>query len=85
VKESSDALRTRLYGLEEGGGTALGPACVVGVAMAATKPGAKLIIATDGLSNVKLLLLFIYYFIFIIFWYLYLTQTHRLALALWMT
>lgn len=54
MKESSDALRTRLYGLEEGGGTALGPACVVGVAMAATKPGAKLIIATDGLSNVKL-------------------------------
>lgn len=44
----------QLSGLEEQGGTALGPALLISVAMAAKQPGSKVIICTDGLANIGL-------------------------------
>ena len=40
--------------LEEGGQTALGPALLLSVAMAAQCPGSRVVICTDGLANVGL-------------------------------
>lgn len=44
-------LQTKLFGLEEGGQTALGPAVLLAVAMAGSCPGSKVVVCTDGVSN----------------------------------
>ena len=44
-------LYTSTYSLQEGGGTALGPALVIAVSMARQVPGSKVVICTDGMAN----------------------------------
>jgi len=44
----------KLFGIEETGATALGPAVVTALGMAQGKRGAKIIVCTDGLANVGL-------------------------------
>eukprot|EP00051_Salpingoeca_urceolata_P026485 m.477459 g.477459 ORF g.477459 m.477459 type:complete len:771 (-) comp20851_c0_seq1:193-2505(-) len=52
VGESCSSLSETLFGLEEGGQTALGPALVASVALAAKRPGSQVFVCTDGLANV---------------------------------
>ena len=47
-------LNQKLFGLEEGGQTALGPALLVSTGIAAQKSGSKVVICTDGLANIGL-------------------------------
>ncbi|XP_064628238.1 circularly permutated Ras protein 1-like [Lineus longissimus] len=54
VKASRQILGEKVFSLEEGGSTALGPALVISVAMAAQCPGSKVIVCTDGMANVGL-------------------------------
>lgn len=54
VKETAEALVRRVYGLREEGATALGPAVLVAVAMAAGRPGSRVVIVTDGMANTGL-------------------------------
>lgn len=51
ISQSKPALLKRLFELEEGGATALGPAVAVALGMAEQVPGASIVIATDGVSN----------------------------------
>jgi hypothetical protein len=52
ASESGEAMIDRVYSLEEGGPTALGPAIAACVGIASRAPaGSKLLVATDGLSN----------------------------------
>jgi hypothetical protein len=48
IKDTSESLSKKLYQLEESGSTALGPALLVSTAIAAQKPGSKVILCTDG-------------------------------------
>jgi hypothetical protein len=52
VKDSSEALVKKIYELSEEGQTALGPAVLVAVGMAAQHPGSKVVIVTDGMANI---------------------------------
>lgn len=54
VKDTAEALVRRIYGLREEGATALGPAVLVAVAMAAGRPGSRVVIVTDGMANTGL-------------------------------
>jgi len=54
VKNSRKCLSEKVYKLEEGGATALGPALVVALSMASHHPGSKVIICTDGKANIGL-------------------------------
>ncbi len=55
IKDTKDSLVKRLETIEESGQTALGPALVVALGLAAKgKPGSKVILCTDGLANVGL-------------------------------
>jgi hypothetical protein len=54
IAESRKALTDKLFSLEEGGATALGPAMIVSLALAANKPGSSVLLCTDGLANVGL-------------------------------
>jgi hypothetical protein len=56
VSDRADALIDRIYELEEGGGTALGPAicCAMGMISARGGVGSKIVVFTDGLANVGL-------------------------------
>lgn len=58
VSETKTNLTERVYDLEEGGQTALGPAVFFALNIAAKRPGSKLVICTDGnewrLSNLSL-------------------------------
>jgi hypothetical protein len=54
VCDSAAELSTKLYALEETGQTALGPALLVSIAMAAKSPGSRVVVCTDGLANVGL-------------------------------
>ncbi|KAK3097067.1 hypothetical protein FSP39_006081 [Pinctada imbricata] len=54
VVGSRKRLGEKLFGLEEGGATALGPALLVACTMASQHPGSKVIICTDGKANVGL-------------------------------
>jgi len=49
---AEQALSSKVFALEEGGATALGPGLLVSVAIAAQTPGSKVVICTDGLANV---------------------------------
>ncbi len=42
------------FRLEEGGGTALGPALYYSVLLAARKPGGQVLLCTDGMANLGL-------------------------------
>lgn len=54
VDEVGKELVEKVYALEEGGATALGPALLASVAIAGRRAGSKVVLATDGLSNVGL-------------------------------
>jgi hypothetical protein len=55
VKETAAKLQKKLMAIEETGPTALGPAVLTSIAMAAEgKPGSTVVICTDGLANVGL-------------------------------
>jgi len=54
IHASRKALSEKLFALEEGGSTALGPALVVSLGMTQKYPGSKIVICTDGISNVGL-------------------------------
>lgn len=54
VKDTRLTLGEKIFGLEEGGATALGPALIVATSMASQHLGSKVIICTDGLANVGL-------------------------------
>lgn len=51
VSKSKDDLLKKLWALEEGGQTALGPALCVSVFLAASSHGSSVLLATDGLAN----------------------------------
>ncbi|KAH3762933.1 circularly permutated Ras protein 1 [Pelomyxa schiedti] len=51
VADAQKGLEKALYSLEESGATALGPALLLGIAMAGTAPGSNVILCTDGLAN----------------------------------
>lgn len=51
IKDTKKALSGKVFDLEEGGQTALGPALLLSISMAARVPGSKVIICTDGLAN----------------------------------
>ncbi|XP_067676660.1 circularly permutated Ras protein 1-like [Haliotis asinina] len=52
IKDTRKSLGDKLFSLEEGGATALGPTLVIAVAMASRHPGSKVILCTDGMANV---------------------------------
>lgn len=52
IQASRGTLGDKLFGLEEGGTTALGPALLIATTMAGQHPGSKVIICTDGKANV---------------------------------
>lgn len=52
IGESHADLSRKLLDLEEQGCTALGPALLASLAICSSSPSSKIIIATDGLSNV---------------------------------
>lgn len=54
VKDAKAALTKKLFELEEGGPTALGPAVVASLGICRNKVGSKIVICTDGLSNIGL-------------------------------
>jgi len=54
IAKNMEDLSKKVFALEEGGQTALGPALVVAVAMASQSKGSKVILCTDGLANIGL-------------------------------
>ncbi|XP_033741232.1 circularly permutated Ras protein 1-like [Pecten maximus] len=54
IRTTRSTLSAKIFELEEGGATALGPALLVATTMASQQPGSKVIICTDGLANVGL-------------------------------
>ncbi|CAF2229853.1 unnamed protein product [Rotaria magnacalcarata] len=51
VAQTKTKLTERVYDLEEGGQTALGPAVVFALNIASKRQGSKIVICTDGLAN----------------------------------
>ncbi|CAF3395009.1 unnamed protein product [Rotaria sp. Silwood1] len=51
VSQTKTNLTARVYDLEEGGQTALGPAVMFALNIAAQRKGSKIVICTDGLAN----------------------------------
>lgn len=51
IETSRQRLSERLFDLEECGQTALGPAMIVAINMAAAAPGSQVIVCTDGKAN----------------------------------
>ena len=51
VKESKDELLKKLWSFEETGATALGPALLLGIKLAGSRPRSQVILCTDGLAN----------------------------------
>lgn len=54
IKKVKDNLLGKLWDLEEGGATALGPALQLGIGIAGSRPGSSVILCTDGLANIGL-------------------------------
>eukprot|EP00057_Strongylocentrotus_purpuratus_P022756 XP_011677230.1 PREDICTED: circularly permutated Ras protein 1 isoform X3 [Strongylocentrotus purpuratus] len=54
ISEVHRCLTEKIYSLTESGQTALGPALLIAISMAAQKPGSKVIMCTDGSANVGL-------------------------------
>ncbi len=51
VKDAKKDLLDKLWALEEGGQTALGPALQLAIACASSAPGSSVTLCTDGLAN----------------------------------
>lgn len=51
VAQTKTKLTERVYDLEEGGQTALGPAVVFALNIASKRQGSKIVICTDGKTN----------------------------------
>lgn len=51
VAQTKAKLTERIYDLEEGGQTALGPAVVFALNIASKRKGSKIVICTDGKNN----------------------------------
>jgi hypothetical protein len=51
VGKAVDTLLKAVWELEESGATALGPALLLGIALAGAAPGSQVILCTDGLAN----------------------------------
>lgn len=54
ISEAAEALSKKVFDLTEEGQTALGPALVASVGIAAQRNASEVIICTDGLANVGL-------------------------------
>lgn len=54
VRDTRDAIMEKVWDLEEEGGTALGPALLLSIAMAGKQPGSHVILCTDGKANIGL-------------------------------
>lgn len=54
IESQANQLSDKIFSLENDGPTALGPAVVVALSMAAASPGGRVIVCTDGLANVGL-------------------------------
>jgi len=54
ISQSKTQIAQKLFALEDKGATALGPALLASVGVAAQKPGSKVILCTDGLANIGL-------------------------------
>ncbi|KAK6171244.1 hypothetical protein SNE40_019473 [Patella caerulea] len=54
IKNTKQILSNKVFDLEEGGATALGPSLVVALGLASRYSGSKIILCTDGLANVGL-------------------------------
>lgn len=54
IKDTFDSVSKRLFSLEEGGSTALGPALVTSIGISQKYPGSTIVLCTDGLSNIGL-------------------------------
>ena len=55
IKDTSETLLKHLYSIEENGQTALGPAILFSISLiTGNAPGSKIILCTDGISNVGL-------------------------------
>ena len=54
LADAKGPLQARLFDLEEGGPTALGPAVVTALGMCEGKRGARIVVCTDGLANIGL-------------------------------
>ena len=52
IGKSKTKLLEELWGLQEEGKTALGPALQLSIAMASSRPGSSVILCTDGMANV---------------------------------
>jgi len=57
VAQTKTKLTERIYDLEEGGQTALGPAVVFALNIASKRQGSKIVICTDG-KRIKIEILF---------------------------
>lgn len=51
VAQTKAKLTERVYDLEEGGQTALGPAVVFALNIASKRPGSRIVVCTDGKRN----------------------------------
>jgi len=51
IKETKKTLSEKMFKLEEGGATALGPALFYSILVASKKPGSQVILCTDGMAN----------------------------------
>jgi len=51
VVDAAERLEMTIAGLRPSGNTALGPALTVGVGLASSRPGSKIILCTDGMAN----------------------------------
>mmetsp|Transcript_14797 Transcript_14797/g.16430 ORF Transcript_14797/g.16430 Transcript_14797/m.16430 type:complete len:851 (-) Transcript_14797:59-2611(-) len=54
ISKAQENISERLFELEEGGQTALGPALTIALGIAKQQSGSEIIICTDGLSNIGL-------------------------------
>eukprot|EP01113_Clastostelium_recurvatum_P000455 TRINITY_DN101_c0_g1_i2.p1 TRINITY_DN101_c0_g1~~TRINITY_DN101_c0_g1_i2.p1 ORF type:complete len:985 (+),score=334.30 TRINITY_DN101_c0_g1_i2:83-3037(+) len=54
ISEAEKDLVTKLWGLSESGCTALGPALLLAILIAGSKPASKVILCTDGVANLGL-------------------------------
>lgn len=54
ISQTFSKLNDKIFGIEETGATALGPALVVALGLASKSQGSKIVICTDGLTNTGL-------------------------------
>lgn len=54
VNDTAEDLCKKVFALEEGGATALGPAVTAAIGLAGRKPGSRIVLCTDGVANIGL-------------------------------